>query len=99
MRIAEIEQRLVRLEQAFLQSQLNIVSTVEKADEVPIIKPYNVSKFAYVGDTRCEFDKKKDGMISVSINNNPCNFEVLGNKVIAIFEELEEVATITMQIQ
>lgn len=77
-----------------LSSRINSVS-----NRVTNITPYVEEKTAYIGDTTCEFFKGKDGMISVSINDNPCDFEVVGETIIAKFEPLEEIATINLSIQ
>lgn len=68
-------------------------------NRVTQITPYECTKTAYIGDTSVEFDKVKDGMINVSINGNPCDFSVDNSKVIAHFDELEEMATVTLMIQ
>ena len=63
------------------------------------ITPYVESKMAYIGDTECIFNKIKDGNISAWIESKPCTFEVVDDKIIVSFEELEEVTTVHISIQ
>lgn len=77
-----------------LSSRINSVSS-----RVTNITPYIEEKTAYIGDTTCEFFKGKDGMISVSINDEQCDFDVVDETIIAKFEPLEEMATINLSIQ
>ena len=74
------------------------------SNRVANITPYEESKTAYIGDTEVTFYKGKDGIINTTcITENglsiPTTFEVLENNVVVRFEELEEVATVTISIQ
>lgn len=83
------------------QSNFNVLSSrIDSVNaRVTNITPYIEEKTAYIGDTTCEFFKGKDGMISVSINDEQCDFDVVGETIIAKFEPLEEMATINLSIQ
>ena len=63
------------------------------------ITPYTHNKTAYIGDTECIFNKVKDGNISAWIESKPCTYEVIDDKIIVSFEELEEVTTVHISIQ
>lgn len=67
------------------------------------LTPYTESRKVYIGDTECVFDKIKNGNINAWLVTNdiqlPCNFEVIDDKVIVSFDELEEVGTVTISIQ
>lgn len=77
----------------------NLSTRISQLDnKVSAIEPYVMEKQAYIGDTECVFDKAKDGAITVMLNDNSCNYRVEGNKVIAEFEALEEVATVRVVI-
>lgn len=73
------------------------------SSQINSITPFTMSKSVYVGDTICEFDYVKGGNISAWLVTNdiqiPCNFEVVDNKIIVYFDELEEIGTINISIQ
>lgn len=68
------------------------------------ITPYEESKTAYIGDTECRFSKVKDGMINATCVtesglSTSVTMEILGEEIIVKFDELEELATVTICIQ
>ena len=67
------------------------------------ITPYVMSKDVYIGETECVFDLVKNGNINAWVTTKdaqlPCNFDVIENKIIVSFDELEEVGTVTVSIQ
>ena len=80
----------------------NDVTEVEK--EVIDITPYVETKTAYIDDTEIIFEVDKQGVISVNaVNRNnetvPVTYEKDGNKIIVLFDPLEEVTNVTIQIQ
>lgn len=87
----------------------NYVSRVDKnvqevTKEVVDITPYVETKTAYIDDTEIIFEVDKQGVISVNaVNRNnetvPVTYEKDGNKIIVLFDPLEEVTDITIQIQ
>lgn len=82
-----------------LNSRINSVS-----NRVSNITPYEESKTAYIGDTETTFYKVKDGMINVSCITEsglsiPTTIELSNNEIKVMFEELTEVATVTVSIQ
>lgn len=72
-------------------------------NRVSQIKPYVMTKDVYIGETSCEFDLVKNGNINAWLTTQDvqlaCNFEVIENKIIVSFEELEEVGTVSVSIQ
>ena len=62
-----------------------------------------MSKDVYIGETECIFDLVKNGNINAWVTTKdtqlPCEFDVIENKIIVSFEELEEVGTVTVSIQ
>lgn len=104
----EIETRLLNLERAFLQSQNNAVQITAKADRVVSAEssisrleettPKKYSKRAYIGDTQVTFPYA-DGIISASVSGNrPCGVTITDYEIIVNFDELQEVATVTISI-
>ena len=73
------------------------------SSKVNQITPYMATKYVYIDDTECIFDKVKDGNISawLIIDNEqvPCDFYVDGDKIIVVFEPLENVGTCNIFIQ
>lgn len=81
-----------------------LASSINKVNnKVNNITPYTESKKVYIGDTECVFDLVKNGNINAWLVTNdiqlPCKFEVVEDKVIVSFDELEEVGTVTISIQ
>lgn len=72
-------------------------------NRVSQITPYVMTKDVYIGETSCEFDLVKNGNITAWLTTQDvqlaCNFEVIENKIIVSFEELEEVGTVSVSIQ
>ena len=81
-----------------LSSRVSQVSS-----QVNAITPLTMSKNVYIGDTECEFDLVRGGNISAWLVTNDtqtaCVFEVIDNKIIVHFDELDEVGTINISIQ
>ena len=103
----EMEIRLINLEKAFIQSQKNIASTVDKTDknisEIKAITPYMESKRVYIDDTSCVFENVRGGnttafMVSDNGLGIPCTIARSGDSVVVSFEKLEEVATVTISV-
>ena len=67
------------------------------------ITPITVSKPVYIGDTQCEFDLVKEGNINAWLvcgdTQMSCTFEVIENKIIVSFEELNYVGTVYVSVQ
>ena len=90
---------------SYADSLACMISAVNrKIDNVEAeLTPYTESKNVYIGDTQVEFDYVKSGNISawlvVSDTQIPCVYEVVDNKIIVSFDELEEVGTVTISIQ
>ena len=87
----------VRLSQT--NNNLNSVS-----NRVSDITPYEDSKTAYIGDTETTFYKAKDGMITANCITEsglsiPITMELSNNEIKVMFEELTEVATVTVSIK
>lgn len=72
-------------------------------NRVSQITPYVMTKDVYIGETSCEFNLVKNGNITAWLTTQDvqlaCNFEVIENKIIVSFEELEEVGTVSVSIQ
>ena len=81
-----------------LNNKVNTLNT-----QVQEITPYTETKNVYIGDTECVFNTNKQGNISIFITNKdgnsiPNTFVREQDKIIVSFDELEEVATVTMNI-
>lgn len=82
-----------------LNSRINSVS-----NRVSNITPYEESKTAYIGDTETTFYKAKEGMINANCITEsglsiPTTMELSDNIIKVIFDELTEVATVSISIQ
>lgn len=82
-----------------LNSRINSVS-----NRVSNITPYEEKKQAYIGDTETTFYKAKDGMITANCITEsglsvPITMEILDNNIVVKYEELNEVATVSISIQ
>ena len=72
--------------------------------QVSAITPIVCTKHAYIGDTRCEFDAQglPDGVITASVNAGgiyvPFILDRTATTIVVTFEELEEVAEVTISI-
>lgn len=82
-----------------LNSRINFVS-----NRVSNITPYEKSKTAYIGDTEVSFIKSKEGMINANCITDsglsiPITIELANNEIKVKFEELTEVATVSISIQ
>lgn len=105
--INKINARLDNLQQSFIQAQKNQAPITAKTDntanQVNVLTPYTESKTVYIDDTECIFDKAKDGNISAWITTDngqePCDFEVIGNKIHVTFKPVEIVSTVYISIQ
>lgn len=71
-------------------------------NKVADLTPYTESKQVYIRNTSCEFDKVKDGNVvatlTLSKTEIPCEYEIINNKIIVHFEELEEPGIVTITI-
>lgn len=81
-----------------LNSRINAISS-----NVASITPYTESKTAYIGDTEVRFSKVKDGMITANCITEsglsvPITLEVTED-IKVLFDELNEVATVSISIQ
>lgn len=81
-----------------LVSKINQLNT-----QINSITPLTMEKPVYIGDNSCEFDYVKGGNISAWLITNdiqiPCEFEVIENKIIVYFDELENVGIVNISIQ
>ena len=81
-----------------LSRQISIVSS-----QVNAITPYEETKTAYIGDTEVRFDVVKQGNINAYLTVNgmqvPCEVETYENYILVMFDELEEVGTVTISVQ
>ena len=84
---------------SILSRQISAVSA-----QVSEITPYEETKDAYIGDTECVFNVSINGDISAFVVDRDGN--TIPNKVIresdkikVLFDELEQVATVTISIQ
>ena len=82
-----------------LNSRINSVS-----NRVSNITPYEESKMAYIGDTEVSFIKAKEGVINANCITDsglsiPITIELANNEIKVKFEELTEVATVSISIQ
>ena len=82
-----------------LNSRINYVS-----NRVSNITPYEESKTAYIGDTEVSFIKAKEGVINANCITDsglsiPITIELSNNEITVKFEELTEVATVSISIQ
>lgn len=82
-----------------LNSRINSVS-----NRVSNIAPYEESKTAYIGDTEVSFIKAKEGVINANCITDsglsiPITIELSNNEIKVKFEELTEVATVSISIQ
>ena len=82
-----------------LNSRINSVS-----NRVSNITPYEESKTAYIGDTEVSFIKAKEGVINANCISDsglsiPITIELSNNEIKVKFEELTEVATVSISIQ
>ena len=82
-----------------LNSRINSVS-----NRVSNITPYEESKTAYIGDTEVSFIKVKEGMINANCITEsglsiPITIELANNEIKVKFEELTELATVSISIQ
>lgn len=82
-----------------LNSRINSVS-----NRVSNITPYEESKTAYIGDTEVSFIKVKEGMINANCITEsglsiPITIELANNEIKVKFEELTELATVSINIQ
>jgi hypothetical protein len=95
----------IRQNNSYADDLACLISVVnKKIDNVETeLTPYTESKKVYIGDTNVEFDYVKSGNISawlvVSDTQIPCVYEVIDNKIVVSFDELEEVGTVTISIQ
>jgi hypothetical protein len=91
------------LREAFLQSQINFATAIDKADStanaVEQITPTTYTKTAYIGDTEVSFVDVPSGNLTV-YTDNPIAYTMAkdNNRVIVSFEPLTEVTTITISI-
>ena len=81
-----------------LSRQISAISS-----QVSEITPYEESKIAYIGDTEVRFDVVKQGNINAYLTVNgmqvPCEVETYENYILVMFDELEEVGTVTISVQ
>ena len=81
-----------------LSRQISAVSA-----QVSEITPYEETKIAYIGDTEVRFDVAKQGNINAYLTVNgmqvPCEVETYENYILVMFDELEEVGTVTISVQ
>lgn len=81
-----------------LSRRINALSS-----QITELEPYIESKPAYIDDTEVIFDKNREGSITawLTVENVriPCSYEINENKIRVYFEPLEEVGTVTIQIQ
>lgn len=71
---------------------------VEHLDKLGQQVPIKLSKRAYIGDTQVTFPYA-DGIISASVSGNrPCGVTITDYEIIVNFDELQEVATVTISI-
>lgn len=74
-------------------------------NRVSAITPYTESKEVGIQDKECIFDGNyKDGVLTARVMTSrgeqiPCTTEKSGDSIIVKFEELEDTATVTIQIQ
>ena len=104
-KVSEVKIGAVGTDAPLPPSALDILSRSinNVSNRVSEITPYVMSKDVYIGDTECAFDLVRNGNISAWITTRedqlPCTFDVIENKIIVSFEELEEVGTVTVSIQ
>lgn len=81
-----------------LSRQISAISS-----QVNAITPYEETKIAYIGDTEVRFDVVKQGNINAYLTVNgmqvPCEVETYENYILVMFDELEEVGTVTISVQ
>lgn len=68
--------------------------------QVNSITPYTETKQAYIGDTECDFDYR-EGNVSAWVADGqiPCEIVIEDDLIKVLFEELDEVATVKINIQ
>lgn len=83
---------------SYIDVQINRLNS-----QINAITPYTESKTAYIGDTECIFNLTRIGNVTAWMTSNelqiPCNVEVVENKIIVRFNELEDIATVNISVQ
>lgn len=106
--IQNLKQEVNDLRNAFIQAQINQVSTTSKADntasQVANITPYTDTKMAYIDDTYVVFENAPDGVVSIFMVNNdgqnvPCEFDRENGNIKVTFEKRDSLATVMLMIQ
>ena len=107
--INKLNARLDNLQQSFIQAQKNQVPITAKTDDtankVTGITPYTASKTVGIQDSECVFTGvEKDGTITANVKTEsgeylPCTVERADSRVRVLFDKLDTVATVTIQIQ
>lgn len=100
-RINRLEIQMENLQNAYLQSQRNLVPTTSKVDEtankVVELTPYTETKTAYIDDTEVIFENVPQGNLTVYFDK-PYTVERMDTRVVVKFEALDEVKDITISI-
>lgn len=73
-------------------------------NDIEVITPFSESKKAYINDEYCVFDTSKKGAITCSCITDsgigiPTSYTVSNNSVTVSFNKLDEVATVSINIQ
>ena len=103
-RISRLEIQMENLQNAYLQSQKNLVPTTSKVDNtannVVKLTPYTEIKTAYIEDTVCVFNNVPQGYPSIAFDNYDKAYSVQrnANRIIVQFESLDKITNIKLTI-
>ena len=100
-RITRLEMQIANLQNAFLQSQRNLIPTTDKvydtASKVTEITPWTATKTAYIEDTEVIFTDVPQGNLTVYFYGS-YEVEREGSVVAIRFAPLDKVTEITISI-
>ena len=87
---------------SFYESLLEQVDTIN--NRINALTPYEETKNVYIGDTEVRFDNiiKKGNITAYLVVNNqpyPCEVVTYEDYIIVTFDELEDIGTVTINIQ